>query len=137
MTLNSISPQRISRRFIPKDGRCFMFNVQSRPANHHGMNLKTNWNFQVHHELFAFVDPGRLAYPASLLYGKPNGHAQKAVMVQRGQIVGTRNTSVCSENVSSVFSYWLFSIQSYKISQRSYAWVHNDICIVKERKMCT
>ena len=64
-------------------------------------------------------------------YGKPNGHAQKAVMVQRGQVVGTRNTSVCSENVSSVFSYWLFSIQSYKISQGSYAWVHNDICIVK------
>ena len=60
-------------------------------------------------------------------YGKSNGHAQKAVMVQRGQVVGTRNTSVCSENVSSVFSYWLFSIQSYKISQRSYAWVHNDI----------
>ena len=70
-------------------------------------------------------------------YGKPNGHAQKAVMVQRGQVVGTRNTSACSENVSSVFSYWLFSIQSYKISQGSYAWVHNDICIVKERKMCT
>ena len=73
----------------------------------------------------------------ALFYGKPNGHAQKAVMVQRGQIVGTRNTSVCSENVSSVFSYWLFNIQSYKISQGSYAWVHNDICIVKERKMCT
>ena len=71
------------------------------------------------------------------IYGKSNGHAQKAVMVQRGQVVGTRNTSVCSENVSSVFSYWLFSIQSYKISQGSYAWVHNDICIVKERKMCT
>ena len=66
------------------------------------------------------------------LYGKPNGHAQKAVMVQRGQVVGTRNTSVCSENVSSVFSYWLFSIQSYKISQGSYAWVDTDICIVKE-----
>ena len=66
-----------------------------------------------------------------VFYGKPNGHAQKAVMVQRGQVVGTRNTSACSENVSSVFSYWLFSIQSYKISQGSYAWVHNDICIVK------
>ena len=66
-------------------------------------------------------------------YGKPNGHAQKAVRVQRGQVVGTRNTSVCSENVSSVFSYWLFSIQSYKISQGSYAWVHNDICIVKKK----
>ena len=73
----------------------------------------------------------------SVLYGKPNGHAQKAVTVQRGKIVRTRNTSACSENVSSVFSYWLFSIQSYKISQGSYAWVHNDICIVKERKMCT
>ena len=36
-------------------------------------------------------------------YGKPNGHAQKAVTVQRGKIVGTRNTSVCSENVNSVF----------------------------------
>ena len=42
--------------------------------------------------------------------------AQKAVMVQRGQVVRTQNTSVCSENVSFVFSYWLFSIQSYKIS---------------------
>ena len=70
-------------------------------------------------------------------YGKPNGHAQKAVTVQRGKIVGTQNTSVCSENMNSVFFYWLFSIQSYKISQGSYAWVHNDICIVKERKMCT
>ena len=67
-----------------------------------------------------------------LLYGKPNGHAQKAVTVQRGKIVGTRNTSVCSENVNSVFFYWLFSIHSYKISQGSYAWVHTDICIVKE-----
>ena len=66
------------------------------------------------------------------LYGKSNGHAQKAVMVQRGQVVGTRNTSVCSENVNSVFFYWLFSIHSYKISQGSYAWVHTDICIVKE-----
>ena len=65
-------------------------------------------------------------------YGKPNGHAQKAVTVQRGKIVGTRNTSVCSENVNSVFFYWLFSIHSYKISQGSYAWVHTDICIVKE-----
>ena len=66
------------------------------------------------------------------MYGKPNGHAQKAVTVQRGKIVGTRNTSVCSENVNSVFFYWLFSIHSYKISQGSYAWVHTDICIVKE-----
>ena len=54
-------------------------------------------------------------------YGKPNGHAQKAVTVQRGKIVGTQNTSVCSENMNSVFFYWLFSIQSYRISQGSYA----------------
>ena len=60
------------------------------------------------------------AHDYYLVYGKPNGHAQKAVMVQRGQVVGTQNTSVCSENVSSVFSYWLFRIQSYKISQGSY-----------------
>ena len=95
--------------------------------------------------LLRMFETGRLESEVALrvlvlerAYGKPNGHAQKAVMVQRGQVVGTRNTSVCSENVSSVFSYWLFSTQSYKISQGSYAaWVHNDICIVKERKMCT
>ena len=88
-----------------------------------------NW---IHQHFNCCNSTSHLTNQLVAFYGKPNGHAQKAVTVQRGKIVGTQNTSVCSENMNSVFFYWLFSSQSYKISQWSYAWVHTDICIVKE-----